>query len=75
MIAGQSDGRQILTDLAGKHPLEDRHVFLVLLLIEGGDGKLKAGDRMADMIHIGSADQGGIAFVRIQAAFDFRQVA
>ena len=74
-FAGQGKGRQILADLAGQHPLEDGHVFFIFLLIQGGDGQLETGNRIADMIHIASADQGRISFVRIQAALDLRQVA
>ena len=71
---GEGQGRQGLPDLAGEHFPENGHIILVFLLIERGHGKLKAGDRVADIIDVAAADQRRIALIRIQAAFDFRQV-
>ena len=66
-----ADGRQGLPHLARQHLFEKVHVFLVFLLIQRRHGKRKAGDRVAEVVHIASPDQGGIALIRIQPPFDF----
>ena len=70
-----SNGSQILSDLSGKNLLEDGHIFFVFLLVKRGNREFKAGDRIPDMVNIATADQRGIAFVRVKPSFNFCQIS
>ena len=67
----ERDGRQRLSDLAGKHFLEEGHVLFVFRFVQGGHRNGKTRNGISDMINIAAAEQGGIPFVRVQPPSDF----
>ena len=65
---------QVLPERAGKGALENGHIFFVFFLRHGDDRLRKIGNDVPVRAHVAAVDDGRVALIRIQAAFDFRKI-